>query len=66
MELKKKKEQIVDASVLHRMWNKIIMGARGREGGTSQGERRRNGEKGGGWKRVLERTGEKYRGRPEV
>jgi hypothetical protein len=29
MQLKKNKDQGVDASVLHRMWNKIITGARG-------------------------------------
>ena len=32
MKLKKKKDQCVDASILHRKGNKIIMGGRGRNG----------------------------------
>jgi hypothetical protein len=43
MLLKKKEDQSVDVSILHRTWNKIITAARGREGpGT---ERRRGGGK---------------------
>ena len=39
MNLKKKKAQSVDASILHRRGNKIITGGRGREGpGRKRGE----------------------------
>jgi hypothetical protein len=43
MEHKKKEDQSVDASVLLRRGNKIILGGRGREG--------LGKEKGGGWKK---------------
>jgi hypothetical protein len=44
MKLKKKEDQSVDASVLHRRRNKIIMGSRGQEGfGGKRGGRREKG-----------------------
>jgi hypothetical protein len=56
MQLKKEKDQSVDASILHRTGNKIIAGGRGREG---PGRERRGGGKKGGQKQVLEGAGEK-------
>jgi hypothetical protein len=48
MELKKKEDQSVDASILHRRGIKLITGGRGREGGAYEGEkwRREMGESG--------------------
>jgi hypothetical protein len=43
MQLKTKEDQSVDASILHRTGNKIITGARGREG--PEMERRGGGKK---------------------
>jgi hypothetical protein len=59
MKLKKKEDQSVDASILLRRGNKIIMGGR-QSGGTWMGERKRM--KKGGQDKVLEETGENYRG----
>jgi hypothetical protein len=60
MELKKKEDQSVDASILHRTGNKTITGSRGREGpGRDRGKRRKNE----GQDQVLEGTGEKYMNR---
>jgi hypothetical protein len=57
MELKKKEDQSVDASVLHRRGNKIITGNRGKEGSWRE---RGGGRKKEGQDKVLEGTGEKY------
>jgi hypothetical protein len=56
MELRKKEDQSVDASILHRRGNKIITGSRGREGGILEGKRR--GREKGRQNQVLEGTGE--------
>jgi hypothetical protein len=46
MELKKKEEQSVDASILHRRGNKIITGSRGRVGpGRERGGRGKRGDR---------------------
>jgi hypothetical protein len=62
LELKKKEDQSMDASNLHRMGNKIVTGGRRREG--PRRERGGGGEK-EGQDQVLEGTGEKYR-EPEI
>ena len=60
MELKKKEDQSVDSSILHRMENKTITGGRvEEEPGKEKGGRRKMGE---GQDQVLEETGEKYEG----
>jgi hypothetical protein len=41
LEFKKKEEQRVDASILHRMGNKIITGGRSEGPGRERGEERR-------------------------
>ena len=43
MEFKKKEDQNVDASILHRKGNKIITGGRGREKERKERERDRRG-----------------------
>jgi hypothetical protein len=58
MKFKKKENQSVDASILLRMENKIIMGGRGRE----EPVREREGKEKGGQDQVWEEIGEKYRG----
>ena len=58
MELKKKEDQNVDASVLLRRGKKIITGGREREGSGREGER--GGKRGTG--SLWEEMGEKYRG----
>jgi hypothetical protein len=54
MQLKTKEDQSVDASILHRTGNKIITGARGREG--PEMERRGGGKKKKKEGQVLEGT----------
>jgi hypothetical protein len=56
IDLRKKEDQSVDASILHRIGNKIITGGRGREGPTRETEW---GGENGGQDQVLEGTGEK-------
>ena len=60
MELQKKEDQSVDASVLHRTGNKTITGGKAREGTGERGERRGRGKK-EGQDQVLRGMGEKYR-----
>jgi hypothetical protein len=45
MKLNKKEDQSVDASILLRRWNKIIMGGRGRDLGGKMGSRIRYGQR---------------------
>jgi hypothetical protein len=57
MKLRKKEDQSVDASILYRRWNKIIMGDKGKDlGGREEGEEKRRQDQ------VWEEMGEKYRG----
>ena len=57
MKLRKKEDQSVDASILYRRCNKIIMGDKGKDlGGREEGEEKRRQDQ------VWEEMGEKYRG----
>ena len=57
MKLRKKEDQSVDASILFRRGNKIIMGDKGKDlGGREEGEEKRRQDQ------VWEEMGEKYRG----
>jgi hypothetical protein len=59
MKFNKKDDQSVDASILLKRGNKIIMGGRGSEG---SGRKRVGGGKRGWQYQVWEETGEKSRG----